>query len=151
MHLTRRTSTRRAGAGAIVLMAAAALVVVPGSVASADTLPTGAQSLESVNQPGRYVRHLSSTGQITPVTAGSDSQTKRDATFTVVNGLASPACYSFQTKSGVFLRHRGYRLRVEAVELMVARLTEGRRRPAQRVLLTPELMIRGSSIREPAR
>lgn len=38
-----------------------------------------------------------------------------------------------------------------AVELMVARLTEGRRRPAQRVLLTPELMIRGSSIREPAR
>jgi DNA-binding LacI/PurR family transcriptional regulator len=36
-----------------------------------------------------------------------------------------------------------------AVELMVARLTEGKRRPAQRVLLTPELVIRDSSIREP--
>lgn len=46
MHRTRRTFTRRAGAGAIVLIAAAALVVVPGSVASADTLPTGAQWLD---------------------------------------------------------------------------------------------------------
>ncbi|GAA1032320.1 substrate-binding domain-containing protein [Virgisporangium ochraceum] len=33
-----------------------------------------------------------------------------------------------------------------AVELMVSRLLEGNRRPAQRVLVTPELMIRGSSI-----
>lgn len=33
-----------------------------------------------------------------------------------------------------------------AVELMVSRLIEGQRRPAQRVLVTPELMIRGSSI-----
>jgi DNA-binding LacI/PurR family transcriptional regulator len=33
-----------------------------------------------------------------------------------------------------------------AVELMVSRLIEGNRRPAQRVLVTPELMIRGSSI-----
>jgi GH43 family beta-xylosidase len=114
VHPSRRTFTRRAGASAIVLTAVAALVVVPGSAASADTIPTGAQSLESVNQPGRYVRHLNSTGQITPVTAGSDAQTKRDATFTIVNGLASPACYSFQTKSGLFLRHRDYRLRVDA-------------------------------------
>jgi beta-xylosidase len=37
-----------------------------------------------------------------------------DATFTVVNGLASPACYSFQTKGGLFLRHRDWRLRVDA-------------------------------------
>jgi DNA-binding LacI/PurR family transcriptional regulator len=33
-----------------------------------------------------------------------------------------------------------------AVELMVSRLMEGNRRPAQRVLVTPELMIRDSSI-----
>ncbi|WP_020392253.1 substrate-binding domain-containing protein [Kribbella catacumbae] len=33
-----------------------------------------------------------------------------------------------------------------AVELMVARLTEGRRRPIQRVLVTPELIIRDSSM-----
>ncbi|MFI7067286.1 substrate-binding domain-containing protein [Kribbella sp. NPDC050124] len=33
-----------------------------------------------------------------------------------------------------------------AVELMVARLVEGRRRPSQRILITPELFIRASSI-----
>lgn len=33
-----------------------------------------------------------------------------------------------------------------AVELMVARLVEGRRRPSQRILITPELVIRDSSI-----
>lgn len=33
-----------------------------------------------------------------------------------------------------------------AVELMVARLLEGRRRPTQRVLITPELVIRDSSV-----
>ena len=38
-----------------------------------------------------------------------------------------------------------------AVELMVSRLIEGNRRPAQRVLVTPELMIRGSSIPHRAR
>lgn len=34
----------------------------------------------------------------------------------------------------------------EAVEMMVARLVEGRRRPAQRVLILPELVIRNSSV-----
>jgi DNA-binding LacI/PurR family transcriptional regulator len=38
-----------------------------------------------------------------------------------------------------------------AVELMVARLIEGRRRPSQRILITPELMIRDSSIPLPNR
>ncbi|WFE27820.1 substrate-binding domain-containing protein [Solwaraspora sp. WMMD791] len=38
-----------------------------------------------------------------------------------------------------------------AVELMVARLVEGRRRPAQRVLITPDLVIRDSSTPRPAR
>ncbi len=36
-----------------------------------------------------------------------------------------------------------------AVELMVARLLEGHRRPPQRVLITPELIIRHSSIPRP--
>jgi hypothetical protein len=90
------------------------LVVLPGSPASAATLPTGAVSFESVNFPGRYVRHLNSLGQVDPVTAASTAQVKREATFTVVNGLASPACYSLQTKDGLFLRHRDWRLRVDA-------------------------------------
>ena len=89
-------------------------MVLPAAPAYAATLPTGARSLESVNYPGRYVRHLNSLGQLDPVTSGSTAQTKLDATFTVVNGLASPACYSFQTKGGLFLRHRDWRLRVDA-------------------------------------
>jgi DNA-binding LacI/PurR family transcriptional regulator len=38
-----------------------------------------------------------------------------------------------------------------AVEMMVARLMEGRRRPPQRVLVLPELVIRNSSVRPAAR
>ncbi|MDT4987500.1 MAG: hypothetical protein QOI74_1594 [Micromonosporaceae bacterium] len=38
-----------------------------------------------------------------------------------------------------------------AVELMVSRLLEGERRPAERVLVSPELIIRGSSVRGPRR
>jgi DNA-binding LacI/PurR family transcriptional regulator len=38
-----------------------------------------------------------------------------------------------------------------AVELMVSRLTEGSRRPTQRILVVPELVIRDSSMTRPAR
>ncbi|MCW6008296.1 family 43 glycosylhydrolase [Micromonospora sp. CPCC 205371] len=82
--------------------------------AQAATLPPGAASLESVNYPGRYARHVNSLGQLEAVAAASAAQVKLDATFTVVNGLASPSCYSFQTKGGLFLRHRDFRLRVDA-------------------------------------
>ncbi|MEV4414289.1 family 43 glycosylhydrolase [Catellatospora sp. NPDC049609] len=99
---------------AVSALAASFVVVLTGAPAYAATLPTGARSLEAVNYPGRYVRHLDSLGRIDAVTSGSTAQVKQDATFTVVNGLASPACYSFQTKSGLFLRHRDYRLRVDA-------------------------------------
>jgi hypothetical protein len=95
---------------AAVVVATLVLVAAPGYAA---TLATGAVSLESVNFPGRYVRHLNLLGQVDPVAAGSSAPTKLDATFTIVNGLASPACYSFQTKSGLFLRHRDWRLRVD--------------------------------------
>jgi len=87
------------------------VVAVSGGPAQAVALPTGARSLESVNYPGRFASTL---GRLDPVTASSAALAKRDATFTVVNGLASPACYSFQTKDGLFLRHRDYRLRVDA-------------------------------------
>jgi DNA-binding LacI/PurR family transcriptional regulator len=36
-----------------------------------------------------------------------------------------------------------------AVELLVSRLLEGPRRPANRLLIVPELIIRGSSVRPP--
>ncbi|WP_033211687.1 substrate-binding domain-containing protein [Kitasatospora phosalacinea] len=37
----------------------------------------------------------------------------------------------------------------EAVEMLVARIVEGRRRPPRRVLILPELFIRGSSVKQP--
>ncbi|MFC0527752.1 family 43 glycosylhydrolase [Phytohabitans kaempferiae] len=90
------------------------LVALPAGAAQAAPLPTGARSLESISYPGRFVRHTGSLGQVDPVTSSSTAQVKREATFTVVNGLASPACYSFQTRDGLFLRHRDFRLRVDA-------------------------------------
>jgi hypothetical protein len=97
---------------AVLTLSAGLLTVLPG-VAAAATLPTGARSLDSVNYPGSYVRHQDSLGRLDPVTAGSPAQTRLDATFTVVNGLASPSCYSLQTRDGRFLRHRDWRLRID--------------------------------------
>jgi GH43 family beta-xylosidase len=94
-------------------LVACLLVVLPSSPALAAPLTAGAQSLESVNYPGRYVRHQDNVGRLDPVSATSPAQIKLDATFAIVNGLASPACYSFQAKNGQFLRHRDWRLRVD--------------------------------------
>ncbi len=96
-----------------MLLAVGAAVAV-SAPAHAAAPPPGARSLESVNFPGRYVRHLNALGQIDPVTAASPAQTKLDATFTVMSGLASPSCLSFQAANGLFLRHRDWRLRLEA-------------------------------------
>lgn len=56
--------------------------------------------------------------------------------------LAEPAMTAIRPPKGMVGRI--------AVELMVARLTEGRRRPHQRVLINPELVIRDSSMPLPA-
>ncbi|GAB7052899.1 hypothetical protein JCM9534A_80250 [Catenuloplanes indicus JCM 9534] len=82
-------------------------------VDAAAVLPAGAASLESVGNPGRYVRHQDSLARLDPVSPVSAAQLKSDATFTIVNGLASPACYSFQARNGQFLRHRDWRLRID--------------------------------------
>ncbi|MGW1452697.1 family 43 glycosylhydrolase [Micromonospora sp. NPDC002411] len=116
--VTGRPSYRVNGVGTVRILvlsavAAAAFVVAAGEPAHAATLSTGARSLEAVNQAGRYVRHMDYLGRLDPVTSSSANQIKLDATFTVVNGLASPKCYSFQTRAGMFLRHRDYRLRVD--------------------------------------
>jgi DNA-binding LacI/PurR family transcriptional regulator len=55
-----------------------------------------------------------------------------------VAGLAQPAMTAVRPP-----KHQVGRL---AVEMMVARLVEGRRRPTQRILVMPELVIRGSSV-----
>jgi GH43 family beta-xylosidase len=96
-----------------LLALVSSLVVLPVTAVSAATVSTGVQSLESVSHPGRFVRHADYLGRIDPVTSGSAAQVKSDATFTVVSGLASPSCYSFQAANGMFLRHRDYRVRLE--------------------------------------
>ncbi|RAS67167.1 alpha-L-arabinofuranosidase B-like protein [Lentzea atacamensis] len=92
---------------ALVGLTLGAVIVVPS--AHAATIATGARSLESVNFPGRFV---TAAGRIDPVTSGSTAAAKRDATFTVLPGLASPSCHSFQV-GGMFLRHYGFRLRLD--------------------------------------
>ncbi|MGP3982397.1 family 43 glycosylhydrolase [Streptomyces sp. KR80] len=99
---------------ALAALAVGSGVVLPDPAAyAAATIPTGARSLESVNFAGRYVRTLDGLGRVDPVTSGSSAQTKRDATVTVVSGLASPSCYSFQVAGATYLRHRDWRLRAE--------------------------------------
>jgi hypothetical protein len=105
---------RRARLLAVSSLVLASTLVLPSAPASAATLLTGARSLESVNYPGRFLRHADYLGRLDPVTSGSSAQTRSDATFTVVNGLASPSCYSFQAANGMFLRHRDMRVRLEA-------------------------------------
>ncbi|WP_309111292.1 family 43 glycosylhydrolase [Saccharothrix sp.] len=105
---------RRARLLAVSSLVLASTLALPAAPASAATLPTGTRSLESVNYPGRFLRHLDHLGRIDPVTSGSSAQTKSDATFTVVSGLASPSCYSFQAANGMFLRHYDYRVRLES-------------------------------------
>jgi hypothetical protein len=105
---------RRTGTLALSLIVLASALALPAAPASAATMPTGARSLEAVNVPGRFIRHQDYLGRLDPVTSGSTARTKQDATFTVISGLASPSCYSFQAANGMFLRHLDYRLRLDA-------------------------------------
>lgn len=90
--------------------------VLKETVTGGVTLPTNARrSLRSANFAERYVRHRNSLGYIEPVSSGSDTTTKQDATFTVVPGLADANCYSFQAVNATgYLRHYDRRIRLAA-------------------------------------
>jgi hypothetical protein len=91
------------------------LTVVKETVTGGVTLPLNTtRSFQSVNIPDRYMRHRNFLGYTDPVDASSTIQTKQDATFTVVPGLADANCYSFRTASGLYLRHSAFRVRVAA-------------------------------------
>jgi len=79
--------------------------------------PTGSPapvpvSLESVNQAGSFMATTDTYGVLIKASPASDGQTREQATFTVVRGLADPACYSFRLRDGRYLRHSSWRLRV---------------------------------------
>jgi hypothetical protein len=68
-------------------------------------------SLESVDAAGTFVTESGGYAALAPVTAASDTATRQRATFTVVAGLADPACVTFRAADGRYLRH--YELRLQ--------------------------------------
>ncbi|HEU4325582.1 MAG TPA: family 43 glycosylhydrolase [Roseiflexaceae bacterium] len=86
------------------------------SVATSVSLPVNTtRSFQSFNFPDRSIRHRSGLAYIDQVSAASPAATRQEATFRIVQGLASASCYSFESTSqpGFFLRHYDYRLRLD--------------------------------------
>jgi hypothetical protein len=76
---------------------------------------SGARSLESVNYPDRYITaHSDGLGYLDRVSSTDSAQTRQDATFALVTGLADPGCYSFMAEDGRYLRHKDFRIHLMA-------------------------------------
>ena len=75
-------------------------------------VPTGSRSLLSSNVAGRHLRHRNFLAYVDPVSSVSTATERRDATFTIVAGLANASCYSLRASNvdGHFLAHRNMRL-----------------------------------------
>ncbi|MGW7438018.1 sigma-70 family RNA polymerase sigma factor [Streptomyces sp. NPDC054849] len=86
--------------------------VSPSAVAA--TVPLGAQSLESVDDPALYLTYADDFATLGRVSASSSPQTRQRATFTVIQGLADTRCITFRAADGRYLRHRDLRLRLSA-------------------------------------
>ncbi|MEU3464738.1 sigma-70 family RNA polymerase sigma factor [Streptomyces sp. NPDC006733] len=82
--------------------------------AVADTVPLGARSLESVDEPGRYLAYAEDFATLGQVSAASSVQARQRVTFTVVRGLADPHCVTLRAADGRYLRHRDLRLQLSA-------------------------------------
>ncbi|WP_406511257.1 sigma-70 family RNA polymerase sigma factor [Streptomyces sp. NBC_00161] len=83
-----------------------------GPSAVAGTVPLGARSLESVEDPALYLTYADDFATLGPVSAPSSTQTRQRATFTVVGGLADARCVTFRAADGRYLRHRELRLQL---------------------------------------
>ncbi|WP_369234435.1 sigma-70 family RNA polymerase sigma factor [Streptomyces sp. R21] len=86
--------------------------VSPSAVAG--TVPLGAQSLESVDEPALYVTYAGDFATLGRVSASGSALTRQRATFTVIRGLADTRCVTFRATDGRYLRHRDLRLRLSA-------------------------------------
>ncbi|WP_435855233.1 AbfB domain-containing protein [Streptomyces malaysiensis] len=96
-----------------------ALIAASRSVGAAVKLPVGQNVSIRVTTPGytdRYIRHYDGLGFTEVVDAASGDLLKKDATWTVRQGLANKLCYSFESRNypGEYLRHREFRVRREA-------------------------------------
>ncbi|MFE6848344.1 sigma-70 family RNA polymerase sigma factor [Streptomyces sp. NPDC057686] len=84
--------------------------VNPSAVAG--TVPLGAQTLESVDEPALYLGYAGDFATLGRVSASSSAQTRQRVTFTVLRGLADAGCVTFRAADGRYLRHRELRLRL---------------------------------------
>ncbi|MEU9000719.1 sigma-70 family RNA polymerase sigma factor [Streptomyces sp. NPDC048551] len=84
--------------------------VSPSAVAG--TVALGAQSLESVDEPGLYLAYADDFATLGRVSASSGVRTRQRVTFTVVGGLADTRCVTLRSADGRYLRHRDLRLRL---------------------------------------
>ncbi|OEJ32679.1 sigma-70 family RNA polymerase sigma factor [Streptomyces subrutilus] len=76
------------------------------------TVPLGAQSLESVDEPALYLTYAGDFATLGRVAASSSTQTRQRVTFTVIRGLADTRCVTLRAADGRYLRHRDLRLRL---------------------------------------
>ncbi|MFF5447940.1 sigma-70 family RNA polymerase sigma factor [Streptomyces sp. NPDC012888] len=80
--------------------------------AVAGTVPLGARSLESVDEPALYLTYSGDFATLGRVSASSSARTRQRVTFTVVRGLADARCVTFRAADGRYLRHHYLRLRL---------------------------------------
>ncbi|MFD9303443.1 sigma-70 family RNA polymerase sigma factor [Streptomyces sp. NPDC060048] len=80
--------------------------------AAAGTVPLGARSLESVDDPALYLTYAGDFAMLGRVSASSSAQTRQRGTFTVIGGLADTRCVTFRAADGRYLRHRDLRLQL---------------------------------------
>ncbi|MGI5481674.1 sigma-70 family RNA polymerase sigma factor [Streptomyces lavendofoliae] len=85
-----------------------------GPSAVAGTVPLGARSLESADEPGSYVTYAEDFAMLGRVSASSGARTRQRVTFTVVRGLADTRCVTLRAADGRYLRHRYLRLQLSA-------------------------------------
>jgi RNA polymerase sigma factor (sigma-70 family) len=81
----------------------------PAPDPTAALLQPGRVSLESADQPGRYVAVAGDQGVLSPA---EDATARRRATLRAVAGIADPSCFSFRNPDGRYLRHSSFRLRL---------------------------------------
>lgn len=86
--------------------------VLRENVGDTVAVPTGNRSLRSGNVPDRHLRHRDNLAYVDPLSSASSLNDRRDATFTIVAGLANANCYSLRSVNfpGSYLRHHNWRL-----------------------------------------
>ncbi|MGI5175254.1 sigma-70 family RNA polymerase sigma factor [Dactylosporangium sp. CA-152071] len=83
---------------------------------TATLAPGRTVSIESAHEPGLFVTTVDGLGVLAAVPADGDAAQRRRATFTVLAGLADPACFTFRADDGRFLRHASWRFQLSRDE-----------------------------------